>query len=513
MRATACVVIVVLSLLILPLVEASVSLDSSWAQRTTLPDTIDKGQVTVLNNLIYVVSNNSLYTYDSRSNIWQLQSPVPLPQGGVLNGFGLSACDDKIFLIGDASTNGQRLYINQAYDPLSGSWESKTPPSFSNGIWQTEVAKGKIYIIGGSTGNLGERQVFQTNEVYDPSTNSWSQAAPIPTPVNEYASAVLGDKIYIIGGFNASTYGGMSAPDFTCINLVQIFDPETNQWTQGTPMPNALMSVAACAIVSLQRIYVVGGWDGKYLDKGGTRLDIATSDWNQFYDLQTGAWSIAAPLPMPLRDLCLVNVNGKMYALGGQNSSLSWGTTNFQYIPPDLPTTIEATADNGSSLSLVASGNITADQIWNTVLSSNQSAGNTVLSFNVTGVSGDFGFQNVTVPKSVVTIGTAPVVYIDGVNASEQCFCEDADNYYVWYSIHFSTYEIAIVFASPTPINTPTAMPTLSSTTTAFPTNTPFVDGGWSVPLWVYVATAIGVIASVSVVVLITKKRKKAVHV
>jgi len=62
---------------------------------------------------------------------------------------------------------------------------------------QANVVNNKIYVISGT---LPSGSISNATEVYDPSSDSWSTTAPIPTPVGLYASAAVNDKIYIEGG-------------------------------------------------------------------------------------------------------------------------------------------------------------------------------------------------------------------------------------------------------------------------------------------------------------------------
>jgi hypothetical protein len=75
-----------------------------------------------------------------------------------------------------------------------------------------------------------------------------------------------------------------------------------------------------------------------------------------------------------------------------------------------------------------------------------QSEGVTLVNFTVTGQSGSEGFGNLTLSKSAIPYGTTPTVYIDGQPAANQGYTEDANNYYIWFTTHFSTHEIAIQF-------------------------------------------------------------------
>jgi len=136
------------------------------------------------------------------------------------------------------------------------------------------------------------------------------------------------------------------------------------------------------------------------------------------------------------------------------------------------PTSVLAITTNGSIVNLSISGNVTSSQISNVTIATNQSAAITTFSFNVTGETGTIGFSNMTISKSTVPYGTTPTIYIDNQTAQTQGSASDNINYYVWYTIHFSTHEISIVFST-IPIATPTPSPTQTPTPTATPTPVP----------------------------------------
>ena len=118
---------------------------------------------------------------------------------------------------------------------------------------------------------------------------------------------------------------------------------------------------------------------------------------------------------------------------------------------PTANSTVQATIQ--ATFSLTLSGNITSTQMTNVTITPNQPAGTTAISFNVTGVSGTVGFGNMTIPKSAVPYGTTPIVYIDGQPAADQGFTQDADNYYVWYTTHFSSHNMQILFSGKSTTN------------------------------------------------------------
>lgn len=91
-------------------------------------------------------------------------------------------------------------------------------------------------------------------------------------------------------------------------------------------------------------------------------------------------------------------------------------------------------------------------------------------------------------------------VLIDGQEAQSQGYTQDTDNYYIWYTTHFSTHEISIVFTATNPTPTATANQTL---------------GAFNLTQIIYGIAAAAVVTTIVITVLmvvIRGRRKKANH-
>ncbi|HLN90012.1 MAG TPA: hypothetical protein VK253_08100, partial [Candidatus Binatia bacterium] len=92
---------------------------------------------------------------------------------------------------------------------------------------------------------------------------------------------------------------------------------------------------------------------------------------------------------------------------------------------------------------------MTSSQISNASIITYLSTATTTVSFTVTRPSETAGFSNMTIPKEVILQGTNPIVYIDGQDALNQGYAQDALNFYVWYTTEFSTHQMKIQFTIP----------------------------------------------------------------
>jgi len=303
--------------------------EDSWTMLTPLPEPLSKTKgVAAVDGKIYFIGWPTCEKYDPETNNWTTIASVPVSNSGD----AVVACQNKIYLIG-----GSPEISTQVYDPVTNTWENRTSIPTKRISLQANVVDGKIYMIGGRM-LAGLYQIIpsSSNDVYDPETDSWSQMAPIPVPVMGYASAVLDDKIYIISGGNTDL-------DYLPTNLVQIFDPATNQWTNGTSIPNGVVYAGAVATTGLfapKRIYVIGGTTTAY-DRSAYYNVI---DLNQVYDPETDTWTTGTPMLTPRCDFGITVVNDEIYVIGGIREENYYLIANEKYTPsgyiPEFPSWI-----------------------------------------------------------------------------------------------------------------------------------------------------------------------------
>ena len=193
----------------------------------------------------------------------------------------------------------------------SGQWTSKTvlPETLSD--YQAVSHKTHVYVIGGQKGCNSSDTCAGTvvNTVYQYDTKLDKYTTKLAITANNvaavryrYASAVVGDKIYIIGGLTADTATGM-------LKTTLIYDISTNSWSDGPNMATGRSDT--CAAVVGSKIYVVAGYQSidpiNVLDTVEV-LDTAAA---------SPAWTSAPSLPAKRGDITCASSGGKVYAIGG----------------------------------------------------------------------------------------------------------------------------------------------------------------------------------------------------
>jgi N-acetylneuraminic acid mutarotase len=266
-----------------------------------------------------------VYEYDPATNRWTKKHQMALPSHHV----AFTTYRDKIYAFGgfvlpESSPPGW-LPINNAweYDPGTDTWKALAPMPSKRGSALAAVVGDKIYVVGGATIIPGSKEtaVFPTHphmsvgtvEEYDPATNTWRERSAMPTPRNHAAIGVVNGKIYVIGGRVGAAFIGLASD----ISVVEEYDPATDQWSG----PRARMPIARSAIgaaVYRGRIYVAGG---EYQDPHM----MATFRALEAYDPASNTWTEMPPMPVSRHGLAVGVIGNRLHAISGDVQSAGTG--------------------------------------------------------------------------------------------------------------------------------------------------------------------------------------------
>lgn len=199
-----------------------------------------------------------------------------------------------IYALAGTGANGQPVLAVEAF--REGRWTVETSlPGHGLNASAAALVGSRIYLIGGfnTTTNVPTADV----KVYDLRTRQWSDAPPLPRPRGGHAAAVLDGRIHVIGGGNSqSTLADHS-----------VFDPSTLTWTERAPLPRPMGSPAAA--VHEGALHTVGGRSGR-------------SDFGDVlrYDATADRW---VPLPaIPPRGTAgAVSYCGSLLVFGGESQA------------------------------------------------------------------------------------------------------------------------------------------------------------------------------------------------
>jgi N-acetylneuraminic acid mutarotase len=230
---------------------------------------------------------------------------------------GAVSVNGKIYSIGSiylSSGSDTEIVLEtvSVYDTSTNSWAIKTSgPSPRYGP-SCAVINGKIYVVGGyyiryiASPYSYDYYYAKNCDVYDPSTDSWTSLASLPTNQVFFSAAAANGKLYAIGGYDTASYAPLST--------VESYDPSSNSWSAVQSLPSA-RELAGCATI-FNKIYAIGGYSST-----------SNTNSNFCYDPSADSWSQKANQPVASVGPA-VTLNNLIYRIGG-----STGNPNNYYDP------------------------------------------------------------------------------------------------------------------------------------------------------------------------------------
>jgi len=213
-------------------------------------------------------------------------------------GHGIAFADGRVFVFGGLTPGG---YTNtcDTFSISGNKWEVIPPMSNKRSHLGVAVVGDRIFVIGGRN---DWNVILDSVEVYKVSGNTWTApgvVAPMPTPRIDFGVAVIGNRIFTIGGYNRG--GALSAVD--------VHDTETNTWTKLSPMPTARQGMAD-AVINHQ-IWCFGGFNcGMYLDV------------IEVFDVDKNEWTTSKfKMTSPRHGAKAVVIGGMVWIIGGSSGS------------------------------------------------------------------------------------------------------------------------------------------------------------------------------------------------
>ncbi|HKZ94440.1 MAG TPA: DUF2341 domain-containing protein [Candidatus Bathyarchaeia archaeon] len=286
---------------------------SLWTDKQPLPDPRADPSAAVYNGKIYVFGGyyfgtgdvrRETYEYDPLLNSWTRKADMPSARWGPI-----AVEFNGLIYVFSGTVN-----VNEVYNPTTETWTTKNPPPFysNQGLMAAKYGD-RIHLFY----NLNHYE-------YDPATDSYTPKAPMPTPRTWAACAVVGNRIYLIGGYR-DTVGA--------VNANEAYDPATNSWTTQAPMPTGKYGGGREQPVINGRIYVTHGRSVEFYVS------------NYVYDPSTNSWEQKSPAVHPRAGSAAAVINNKMYVIGGvviREGEIPTGLNYNEQYDPATDTWIES---------------------------------------------------------------------------------------------------------------------------------------------------------------------------
>jgi N-acetylneuraminic acid mutarotase len=209
---------------------------------------------------------NSLEAYDPTTDEWTRLADMSVAR----NAIGAVMVDGFLYAISGWDRGDSATGIVEAYDFEENVWQRRADIPSPRGWGSTLKMNGKIYCIAGA--NRRWRNGFC---VYDPQKDEWQELNNDLVPSFTEMSVPLENKIYLF----------CNQPLLTAV-----YDIETDRWESKTPMPTPRGDFR-CRVIG-QRIYLIGGWvEPGVVSDAVEAYDPATDTWEQLNNLNVARWN------------------------------------------------------------------------------------------------------------------------------------------------------------------------------------------------------------------------------
>jgi hypothetical protein len=267
----------------------------------------------ILGSTSTVPSGYTLSGMTTSGNVAVSLAPMITPRYDM----GVTVANGKIYASG-GQPNGQfgvGSNANEVFDPTSNTWTSMAAVKTQSGVSKLVGAaaftvNGEPCLMGGeSASRNGTTIVTNSVECFSTSSDAWSPFGVLVTGTYDMAAVVVPTKSGITFSGDVLSIGGHGS-GAAFLNTIEYYS--SGAWAAAaTTLPTARAQLAAVIDTTADKLYAIGGYNST-----SSALSIV-----EVLDLTTGLWSTAAPLSAPRRGLSAVYLNGKIYAIGGFNGS------------------------------------------------------------------------------------------------------------------------------------------------------------------------------------------------
>ena len=253
-----------------------------------------------------ITTTDRSHVYDSATGTWSEIARMPLP----LTHSGHATDGQFIYVAGGAVGDwmGSNTPVSRKvfrYDTASNTWTSMLQLPQGRGAGALVRVGRKLHFFGGYDQNYTDRSEHWTLDLRNPAV--WRPNTPMPNPRNHFGSALVGTKIYAIGGqHRLDEENGNDAQ-------VDAFDVITGQWSRAADLPQPRSHVHnSTVVVSGTRLIIVGG----ATNNTQTLTDLLE------YDPAGDKWNFLGHMPGPRQAAVAKILGDHIVVTGGTGSEI-----------------------------------------------------------------------------------------------------------------------------------------------------------------------------------------------
>lgn len=265
--------------------------DGHWRSAQSYPMRRDEVKATSLGGRIYVgtgltvrdgafSSLGEFFRFDPAKGTYESLPDVPER----VDHAALVAHRNAVYVIG-GYVDRDPTAAAWRYSVDTGRWEALAPMGAERGSPAAAVIGEKIYVVGGSRDDQGVTTgALSSMEIYDIDSGKWTAGPDMPTARHHHGAAAIRGRLIVVGGRN---------DDDLSADAVEQFDPVARRWTRLAPLP---LGVGGVAVVAAgESLIAIGGGDDRehWITPASWALDPAENKWRRLADLNVARHGLA----------------------------------------------------------------------------------------------------------------------------------------------------------------------------------------------------------------------------
>lgn len=271
-------------------------LDVRWQRAAALPlprtevaaTTASAGRIVVAGGFLGDGSSSRrVDVYSPSRNRWSRGADLPV----ALNHASAATHRGIAYVVGGYAAT--RAPLRAGWALRRGRWRALPRPPEPRAAAAAAVVGSKLYVVGG----VGPNGLARRMLVFDLVRGRWS-TAPGPEPREHLAATAVAGMVVAVGG----RLGGID----TNVPTVEAFVPTTRRWRPLPSLPHSRGGTGAAA--AGRHLYSVGGEEPRGTIATVYALDLLA---------RRKTWRRLPDLPTPRHGLGVVALGGRLYAIGG----------------------------------------------------------------------------------------------------------------------------------------------------------------------------------------------------
>ncbi len=180
------------------------------------------------------------------------------------------------------------------------------------------IAGDKVYVYGGHTGSAHSYSIDEQSDRFwcldlGDTANGWQKLSSGPS-LQGLALVAMGDRVIRIGGFTAMNKAGEDH-DLQSQSSVAVYDPASQAWSDLPSLPEARSSLDAAVLGN--KVYVFGGWN---LRGDSDESQWHSTAWSLDLSDASAKWQPLASPTFQRRAISVAALDGKLFVIGGMQA-------------------------------------------------------------------------------------------------------------------------------------------------------------------------------------------------